>query len=431
MGILRRQGGNAKWGIACVLSTFLIGFPVWAATTQPTSVDADTTWKGEILVQDDVTVRPNVTLTVDGATVRFARRAGLFVHGRLVAKDSTFTSTEPKASPGAWRGIEISHQSAAFEPPVQPASQLEGCTIEFARSGVTTDGAHMGAPIVKNNSIRKCRWGGVIASHVKDLVLADNRFNDICLDGLSDQGRAIALIDCTSATITGNTVHDCSDTGVYLERSNECEIERNIVDHISGGPGPGPGGYYKQWAFAIMLVDSDRNRIARNTLTNIGYQSLLVAYGSDENVAEDNTIEWTLDSINVLGDGRNNVFRRNKVNGGWSVLYHNGPGPTIFEQCNIADAGGGACFTVRTGTVIFRDCTWNKANGMNIWGGDVTVERCKLTNINGANLSLKNDAKAKIVSSELDWSKVEIDAKFTGHFDRPTTHPTTKEEGKR
>jgi hypothetical protein len=58
---------------------------------------------------------------------------------------------------------------------------------------------------------------------------------------------------------------------------------------------------------------------------------------------------------------------------------------------------------------------------MNIWGGDVTVERCKRMNIHGANLPLKKDAKAKIVDWELDWGKVEIDPKFTGRFDRAAT----------
>ncbi len=404
-----------------LFATVLPGLAANAAATQPTTVPAGTTWPGDITIEDDVTVPYGVALNVDRATVRFAPRASLVVHGQLVAKDSTFTSAGAKPSPGDWRGIEIGHQLASFEPPPQPASQLEGCTIEFARSGVTIDGRFMAAPILKNNSIRKCRWGGVIATNVKGLTLADNRFNDICLDGLSDQGRAIALIDCTSAKISGNTVHDCSDTGVYLERSNDCEISHNIVDHMSGGPGPGPGGYYKQWAFAMMLVDSDRNHIAQNTFTNIGYHGIVAAYGSDENVAEDNTIEWCLAAINVVGEGKNNIFRRNKVNGGWSVLYHNGPGPTTFEQCNISEGGSGACFTVRTGTVNFRDCTWSHSNGMNIWGGDVTVERCKLTNIQGANVSLKNNANAKIVDSELDWSKVEIDPKFTGHFNRPTT----------
>jgi hypothetical protein len=110
-----------------------------ATATQPTTVPAGTTWHGDITINDDVTVPFGVTLKIDGATVRFARRAALIVHGQLVAKDSTFTSLEAKPSPGDWRGIEISHQNASFEPPVQQASQLDGCTIEFARSALTID----------------------------------------------------------------------------------------------------------------------------------------------------------------------------------------------------------------------------------------------------------------------------------------------------
>jgi parallel beta-helix repeat protein len=382
----------------------------------PRTVDHDARWTGEVLVSDDVTVRTGVTLTVEHANLRFASRAALTVHGRLVAKDSSFSSAHPDPSPSDWRGVTIARQPGAFLPPVQPASSIERCTIEYARAALTISGAGMTPPLVRNNTIRQCGWAGIVASGLDELTIADNTLTAICSAGPADQGRAIAITDCTRAQICGNTIRDVSDTAVFLERSNDCRIEKNTSDRISGGPGPGPAGFYRDWAFAVVLLDSDRNRVAGNTFTHTGYQGVLVAYGSDQNSIEDNVIEWCLCAINVLGDGRNNVFRRNRVNGGWTVLYHNGPGPSVFEQCNI-DGGGGACFTVRTGSATFRDCTWKNTNGMNAWGGDIAVERCTLTDISGgATLSLQNDANITLTDCDLDWSRVRKDPKFTGQL---------------
>jgi parallel beta-helix repeat protein len=399
-----------------LIAAWTLALPLTVAASQ--TLNNDTTWTGDISIDDDVIVRPGVTLTVNRASVKFARRAALMVHGRLVARNSKFTSAQLHSSPHDWRGIEIARQPSAFLPAAQPASTIEDCTLEFATAALKVIGDGMMSPVIRKNTVRHCGWGGIVMTNVKDIAIEANNFTAICTDAKSDQGRAISLIDCSKVRVAANTFQNVSDTAIFLERCNDCVIDKNTTDDVIGGPGPGPRGEYKDWAFAVVLLDSDRNTLSNNTFTRTAYQGVLVAYGSDENIAEDNTIEWCLDAINVLGDGKNNTFRRNKVNGGWTVLYHNGPGPTVFEKCNIDNSGGGACFTVRTGSVTFRDCTWNKTNGMNAWGGVVNVERCKLTNVNGPALLLRNDCEIKLNNCEMDWTRIETDPKFKGRLER-------------
>jgi hypothetical protein len=260
-----------------------------------------------------------------------------------------------------------------------------------------------------------------------------NNILEICLGHPSDQGRPLALMDCGEAKVVGNTIENCSDIAIFLARTHKSEIADNRTKSITGGPGPGPGGYYKLGAYALMLLDSDDNHIAGNTFQDTAYTTVSLAYGSDRNLVERNRCEVTLDSLNVLGDSVDNVFRDNQCAGGWSCLYVTGDVPVRYERCDILGSGNGACFTARTGKPVFADCTWRGTVGMNIWGDSrVIVDRCKLTNAQQYSVSLQDKAVGTLIDCEFDENAMKAADGTTGRIEvqnRLTVSAVTDADG--
>jgi parallel beta-helix repeat protein len=382
-------------------------------------VTADTTWTGTIDVAGDLLVHPNVTLTINDATVRVGPGVEVRVEGAIRASKSHFVSASEKPAPGDWKGIVIEAPAFEFEPPAPPRSSLTDCTIEHAYTGVRIRGHNLAAsPEIVGCTVARCRWGGIVVEGVKKPRLERNSILEICLGHPSDQGRPLALMDCSEATILGNEVVNCSDMAIFLNRCSRCEIKDNKTKSITGGPGPGPGGYYKQWAYALMLLDSDDNHIAGNSFLDTAYTTLSLAYGSDRNLVEHNRCETTLDSLNVLGNSVDNVFRDNQVAGGWSCLYVTGDVPVRYEKCDADGAFNGACFTARTGRPAFVDCTWNKTVGMNIWGNSrVIVDHCRLRDAQQYSVSLQDAAVGTLIDCEFDENAMKSSDGATGRIE--------------
>jgi parallel beta-helix repeat protein len=390
-------------------------------------------WTGEIHVTADVVVPTGATLNVESANVRFDKNTRLLVQGIIRASKSTFRAAATQPSAGDWHGITIEPAAMAFMPNAQGASSIEGCTISDAHTAVRVVGRDLLQGVkIAGNRITRCRWGGIVIEGVRVPQVSNNDLNEICLDGLSDQGRPVAMLKCADGKIIGNTIRNSSDTGIFLANCSGFILAENRTEKIVGGPGPGPGGYYKQWGFGAMLIASSDNRIERNAFVESAYDSVCLAYGSHRNLIEHNVCDIGLAAFNIVGEGADNVFRDNKVNGGWTVLYVCGDGPVRYERCNI-DGGGGACFTARTGTSSFVDCDWKNTAGMNFWGGTVRVERCRLTKQLQYAASLQNDCRGTMIDCEFDKNDVKIDAKATGSItvsNTLTVEPRDADSGK-
>lgn len=396
----------------------LVCHTAFAASPQHGEIAADATWTGDVEVTGDVLVRAGITLHIKDATVRVARGAEIRVEGTLRATKSHFSSAESKPAPGDWKGIVIEPNALAFSPPPQAPSSIEDCTIEHAHTGIRIRGHKLSPePAILGCTVARCRWGGIVVEDTAKPRIERNKILEICLNAPSDQGRPLALIDCAEAVVSSNEIVNCSDVGIFLTRTNHSIVKDNKTQSIHGGPGPGPGGYYKLWAFALLLLDSDDNRISGNTLIDTAYTTISLAYGSDRNVVEHNRCEITLDSLNVLGDSRDNVFRDNTVAGGWSVMYVTGDVPVRYERCNADGTQNGSCFTARTGTPTFVDCTWNKTVGFNIWGNSrVTVERCKLRDTQQYAVSLQDDAVGTLIDCEFDKNAIRVSDNAKGRI---------------
>ena len=100
-----------------------------------TVLTEDTTWAGEIFVEEGVTVAPQVTLTVEaGTTVRFRENALLFIQGRLtvngtVERPVLLTSEYVEAQPGDWQGIFLAGS--------EKNNIITHCIVEGADTGLS------------------------------------------------------------------------------------------------------------------------------------------------------------------------------------------------------------------------------------------------------------------------------------------------------
>ncbi|MGB9597223.1 MAG: hypothetical protein ACPL7B_13160, partial [Candidatus Poribacteria bacterium] len=92
-------------------------------------INKDEVWSGTILVEGNVIISKNGSLTIDkGAKIKFAKNAKLIVDGTLYAEGEenrsiTFTSNETAPKPGDWDGIIFNESSLN--------SKMEFCVVQF------------------------------------------------------------------------------------------------------------------------------------------------------------------------------------------------------------------------------------------------------------------------------------------------------------
>jgi parallel beta-helix repeat protein len=384
-------------------------------------IDQNTTWSGDVKVLQDVIVSPGVTLCIQHARVQMATNTAIQVHGQIIAEESTFSSATTRPAIGYWAGIVIEPNEFAFTPSRQAASSINHCSITQTNTAIRIVGRQLlNAPTVSDCQVRDCQWGGIVIDGCDGARIEKNVIENVAMNRLSDQGRPVALLHCTNAQIVGNKISNSSDTGIFLYGCQNIEVRDNRTRHLVGGPGPGLGGSYKAWGFGTLLQESSHCHVTANHFIDSAYIAVCLAYGSNDNLIDSNECSQCLDAINVVGGCANNVMRDNRVGGGWSILYVTGTGPVTYEKCDIPDSGGnggGYCFTVRTGKANFVSCDWH-ARTMNIWGGNVIVDRCGLHTPTGIpSVSLMKDAVGKLIDCDFDAASMTADPKASGHID--------------
>jgi parallel beta-helix repeat protein len=171
-----------------------------------------------------------------GTTLRFANGASLTAAGTLkIAGTATnpVTLTSNAASPtrGIWPGIVVNATGTG--------SEITGAFIEWATNSIHANGV----PItVRNSTFRNFSARGVyvIGAGTSGSVVQGN-----FVDNLNDVGTGIEVNQTGAATISGNTVTNCS-SGIHVFGNSTASITGNIVTgndygiNVQGGNSTNP-----------------------------------------------------------------------------------------------------------------------------------------------------------------------------------------------
>lgn len=180
---------------------------VWPLATIP----LDLRWSGVISVRKTVTVPAKATLRIDpGATILFARDAGLTVRGRLLALGSKeqrirFTAEEGR-EPESWGEILLEYAEG---------SRIANCDVEYATWGIHS---HFTAMPVLGCSFRNN--GGGLRFRSGPLLIRNSLFSDNTIGIRAYLGRA----EISNCVITGN------DKGIFVrEQGGGLAIRANNI----------------------------------------------------------------------------------------------------------------------------------------------------------------------------------------------------------
>ena len=212
---------------------------LFAPTVFALTLDQDTTWTGEQVLDETVVIPEGVTLTLDGATVQLGEGVGLEVQGTLLATGATFEPLD-----GArWGTVTLG--------PEADASVVDSCTFTGARQALVLLGA---------------------SATVVDSLFEDNAFDA----ELGEGGAALYLDQGADALVAGNTFVDnvASTFGyggaVYVVSSEP----RLIGNHFEANEAP--------YGAALAMVLSQGPVVGNTFLANVsswegGAASLLSA----------------------------------------------------------------------------------------------------------------------------------------------------------
>jgi len=189
-----------------------------AAIHAPSTIRADATWEGNILVDATLTVPAGATLSLrPGTALRFTSEAGLTVHGVLRAEGTVEQPvTFAAAGDGNWAGIVLANGD-------QP-SLLKQCRIHAARALVIQAGNHV---------VEQCEFAaGAIGVDVTGdnarPVLRANRIREMREGGIRCLGKSTPLIE-------GNTIESCGPFGVHASQGAAPLIRGNTIVACASG----------------------------------------------------------------------------------------------------------------------------------------------------------------------------------------------------
>lgn len=182
------------------------------------AVSKDASWQEtgiKYIIASDVTVagassnlitldiQPDVQLLFYNGADLFIGTANLTEPGKLTANGATFTSfTESVArAAGDWGSI-------AFNNSADDASVVDGCTIEYADTGIRMFGA---SPAITNNTISNMRGRGVFLRDDSSPVISGNVFDTMV-------GAVLVNNVCSgTATISENTISNCTGNAIQVD----------------------------------------------------------------------------------------------------------------------------------------------------------------------------------------------------------------------
>jgi len=168
------------------------------------------------------------TLTIEpGATLYFFQGAGLWVGdttppetGKLVASQAAFTTYDTNAPKvGNWHSI-------VFNTTADPASVVDGCTIEYAESAFKAFGS---SPTLSNNNISKILKFGVFIKDAAAPALNGNIFSNMPTAIL------INLVSSGAPVISNNTFSNCTDVPIKVDGPNAAPVitDNTFSDNVT------------------------------------------------------------------------------------------------------------------------------------------------------------------------------------------------------
>lgn len=247
------------------------------------TLEKDTTWSGQIVVNGDIYVPPGVTLTITpGTTISFRKideksdrnmfavdspyypQTELIVRGRLIARGTpqdniVFTSAEIKPEPADWGAINflggdgnvISHAKImnAYNGVHAHGSKVEITHCEFVKNGVgvsfKAEEETPGVPwfglrsslFIRNNLFAKNK--GAIAARNSDAEISHNEIREnkffgiwpkeknnlkVTHNEITANGRGIYLYQSQGAIFENNNIYDNTDYNFAMAEAQDFPV---------------------------------------------------------------------------------------------------------------------------------------------------------------------------------------------------------------
>ena len=227
------------------------------------SISQDTTWEGDVRVEDHIVVGSGVTLRVmPGTRVKFQhyrgyrepdRRLGMAILGTLIAEGTAedpiyFTSDAPDPCNGDWSMIRLENSTHCV---------LRYCVFEFGQQGINV---WQGSPVVSHCVFRWHNWEGIYFEsycepHIDHCRIVENgynglaceQFNTVTMDSceIRHSGTNGVHVDASFLEIHSSWVHNNFANGLSVDNSSTLRaFGVAIRDNHDCGIGFGEGTNY-------------------------------------------------------------------------------------------------------------------------------------------------------------------------------------------
>lgn len=208
-------------------------FPIARATYVEGPIEQDTVWTlvdSPFVVSKDVTVYPNVTLTIEPEVkVKFGGNFSLMVNGRLVAEGTedkmiVFSSNRDEPEAGDWLTIKLNgtHKSSFLY-----------CIIEYGTNGISVENGTLN---IQNSQVRLNSENGIMITNgdveVKNNEIIKNTMSGITIAGgnrVNVQNNNLAS-NGDGVTLSGNLTSEINihQNEILLNRQSGIHLEANV-----------------------------------------------------------------------------------------------------------------------------------------------------------------------------------------------------------
>lgn len=382
------------------------------------SVCADSTWSGNVFVDGDVTVCPGTTLTIaSGAVVTFTGNFNLTVNGMLAANAATFRGQT--ATAGFWKAIVFNSGSTC---------NMTGNVITDGGSGTNPgNGLYLGAATFRSGCNVAAFAGNTLSNHQNAVV---DLGSSAMLSNNTVQNSQIGYFMFSgSPTITGGSISNCSDKGIYRNsvpgfghlaltvtgvsfNMNHthilCEIQSDAAFTVTGntfGSTTGGGG-----SAVFEIFGNGPHTFSNNTVSGSFANFDRIFYFSSGSTISNNNVTVTSmagglgrDIIQVFGSltVTGNTFIAAANASVVDVIYFNSTGGAVMVTNNTIDGGNNLFVegikSVNTAATITGNTIRNCNNGLNHTTGNYTVSGNTFTGcnqgiiINSGNLTIQSN----------------------------------------
>ena len=231
-------------------------------------------------------------------------------------------------------------------------------------------------------------FGSVLAGYCSNLTIEDDHFahglfgdylfaTDHCIirDNIITEPSAcgIVLFRAVNDTISGNTI-DATDGGkmgcILMEGCLNTNVSGN---HLIGGgfepmkasSGLSSGGPGMRFSAAVLLMESNHNRLSGNVLTG----GSLLLEGSEANLVDHNTVTDAPMGI-FLSESINTIVSNNTITNSTSygIIISDGDGNTVFANVLNGNNGASSVYdSEHVQAIDFDNNTWNIDTMGNFW----------------------------------------------------------------